>query len=310
MILLCTLVSGGGYILYRQYYQSSPQPPVVITFQEQGATPARAGGGPVTDPHGVTLQVPSGALDAATSAQLTALQAGGELARALESVYQVDTPFYAVTASGPNDGMGRAEVSFPAASPDSHLLVVIDQVYPAVLGVVPQNGKLTVKVPLGPSQQNGPTSGSSLVAGGSIRYAVITPRPKTSPSSAAPVSLKLPQPAFPQLRAIPDCGLDISWRLLRLNLCRSNPSGTVQVLYAPGQGLTLAEIDRVAQEVEARMKSYADLGFTGAFLTDASPLEVVITDSGSPEYKPANEVIYLPLDVAGHGWPKRAAALA
>ncbi len=79
VIFLCTLVSGGGYILYRQFYPGTPQPPVLITFQEQGTTPARAGGGPVTDPHGVTLEVPSASLDADASAQLTALQAGGEL---------------------------------------------------------------------------------------------------------------------------------------------------------------------------------------------------------------------------------------
>jgi hypothetical protein len=131
---------------------ATPEPKT--TFTQGASLPVNAGGSPVTNERGVTLQVSAGAADA--PAQMTAINAGGELLTQLEHSYKMETPFYQVSVQGKTGGIGGADLSFPAPDPNSRLLVLIDQQYAVLLDVTPRDGKLVTQAHLGPSDPGRP----------------------------------------------------------------------------------------------------------------------------------------------------------
>ena len=273
---------------------ATSQPDEKITFNQDTTLTVKAGDSPVQDKHGISLQVPAAALPSDSAvAQLTTFNTGGALAQALDDSYKLETPFYEVSVQGQSDGAGLADLSFPASSPQSRLLVVVDQQYAALLDVKPQDGKLTAGARLGPSDLSGPKPAGSLIASGSIYYAVVTPKKAAGAPSIIPASRNVSQAETGK-----DCS-PISLRAATIfQRCRSNQAGTVMVIFPFRSDLTYFDADHVAQEVESAMVNYAGKGFTAAKLSTSSPMLVVVSDGySSPEYNFKNGVIYLPPDI-------------
>jgi len=319
-LLVCLLVAGATYVGLRtllgnepisalipsapgEVGQPAPEPTLPPpTFTQLEVTQAQPGGSPVTDSHGVSLQVPKEAVEEGKSVQLTALEGSGGLIQALGEDIHLDTPLYRVSMPEGDDGLAGVELSFPAASPAARVLVVIDGQYPGLLDVAPENGRLNISAQPRPSQAEGGADGE-----GELLYTVITP---ASASGSTPVELTSVDPAFHlaalidgpaalQQEAVKRCMPEVHWRGGVIAHCRENQAGTVQVKYYDSLGLQPAEADAVVLQVAAIMKRYQDAGFKAAELSPASPLYVVITSSEtSPLYKVRNGVIYLPPDVA------------
>ncbi len=268
----------------------------VTKFSQEAATTAQADGAPQTDAHGVSLTAPQGSLGEGVTAEMVALKAEGELAQALAENYSVDTPFYAVTTQSQDSGTGLSELSFPAASPASRVLAIVDEQYPVLLGVKPQDGKLTVHTLLGAKDVKGLEPVGTTDAGGSIYYTVITPK---SGSSLSPNAS--PQMVGFQAQSAEgvNCSPELRSRARTWDFCRANAAGTVVISYDPKLKLTAPQADLVAQEVAARMETYAGLGFSAARLSADAPMIVIVASSnGDPLYHVRSGAIYLPEDIA------------
>lgn len=266
----------------------------MIAFSQSSTLTLKTGESTIQDSHGTSLQVSATSMPSQDSlAQLTSLDASQPLIQALNDGYTLETPFYEVSLQGQNDGAGPASLSLPAPSPDSRLLVVVDQQYAFLLNVLPQNGKLTTSVHLGPADLSGIKPTGTLTASGSIYYATVTPKQ----SAAVPSSL-LASNTLPQAETSKDCS-PVSLRAATIfQRCRSNAEGTVMVIFPFRLDLTYFDADAVVQAVESAMTAYAGKGFTAAKLSTASPMLVVISDGyTSPEYNFKTGVIYLPPDI-------------
>jgi hypothetical protein len=259
------------------------------TFSPAEPIPATAGGAPATDANGVTLQVPAGAAE--DPAQLTAVTASGELVQQLQAFYQVDTPFYQVAVQGQKDGSSAAELSFPAPGPDSRLMLLIDQQYPVLLDVLPQDGKLTVQAHLGPSD-SGIQPGAP---GGSIYYAVVTPKGTSSIPPVAEVSSRGAKAQAPEGKT---CAPPTVGSLFTLQRCESNQAGAIKVAYPTRTDLTHFNIDAAIASFEAALAKEPYSKLNGSKFTAAAPMIMVVSESvNEPKYNAGNGVIYVPLDV-------------
>jgi len=255
-----------------------------------------ADGAPVSDAQGTSLQVPPGSLGDGQQAQIEVHAAAGELAEALRYAYVIETPFYAVSAQGQDDGTGRVTLTLPAADPSSRILAVFDEQYPVLLEVTPEAGTLRLNPRLGPSDTSGQEVVGSLAPGGSLHYAVIHPKDvagnsKRAPGLAAPAQ-QADRSCLPKLSpAAPMAQV--------LAFCTRNAAGTVFVYSPPGLDPSKVDPGRVADEVAAMMAQYADLGFTAAGLTPSSPAYInLVTGGGDPKYLVASGSIHLPADSA------------
>ena len=250
----------------------------VVTYEQTGVTSAPAGG-EAQDQHGAALLVPPDAFTDGESALLIAGQIEGPLVTALEQGYTVDTPFYTVSADGEKGGRGRAHLSLPAPSPSSRMLALIDGAYPAVLGVQPQNGELSVNVRLAPRE--GSTEGANPDRA-PTRYAVITPKTtsRLAPGLAAPTA----QTTFE------DCSwADSDW----FNGCRTDAAHTVYVVYPRSFGDKKAE--QLVSELLSIAKTYRALGFAAATLSSSTTMTAEILPSGEDfEYSSKTGTIYAP----------------
>ncbi len=275
----------------------SPTAPATTSFQQKEITTAQAGGNSEPDSNGVSFSVPSGALNSDVTAQLTALVAVGELPQALQENYTLDSPFYSVSTQNQDSGTGLATLTFPALNAKSQILAVIDDRYPILLNIKPQDGKLTVRTHLGAGDVDGlPPIGTS-DPGGSIYYAVITPKGDLGSISA---DLVIPVDSqWQQTNTNTNCSPEIIKSRDAGFACRANSSGSVVVSYNASLGMTGNDVDNVVNKIEVMMKTYADLGFTSARSWPDAPMIVVVADrSGDPIYKNLSGVIYLPVDIA------------
>lgn len=128
-------------------------PPVEWTARE--TVPVAADGSPVSDGAGAALEVPADSLAEDRQAQLEVYEPEGALFDALEETYVFETGFYAATAAGPDDGVGRATLQLPAAGPDSRVLAVVDGQTLVMMDVEPEDGVLTLNPRLGASESGG-----------------------------------------------------------------------------------------------------------------------------------------------------------
>jgi len=211
----------------------------MIAFSQSSTLTLKTGESTIQDSHGTSLQVSATSMPSQDSlAQLTSLDASQPLIQALNDGYTLETPFYEVSLQGQNDGAGPASLSLPAPSPDSRLLVVVDQQYAFLLNVLPQNGKLTTSVHLGPADLSGIKPTGTLTASGSIYYATVTPKQ----SAAVPSSL-LASNTLPQAETSKDCS-PVSLRAATIfQRCRSNAEGTVMVIFPFRLDLTYFDAD-------------------------------------------------------------------
>ena len=254
-----------------------------------------ADGSPVTDSNGVSIQIPPEALltDSGNGkAVVTTFKMQGQLANALSKNYTIDSPIYTVEAEGQQDSTGRAALVFPAASPNSRLVQIIDDRYLMPVDTQPVDGKLTFYARMGPDDSQALEPSTSLRFDGSMRFVVITPK-KASRSEIAPVSAQMQKTPGVICTVADETGI---------NYCLSNEDKTVKVGWDASLKFTYDEAYKVAKEAEKWMKVYAgpDIGFTNADLSSYwFAMQIVIeAGSGDPQYSPKVGIIYMPLDFA------------
>ncbi len=239
--LACALLAGGGYLAYQYLLpqmtgQLAPGP---IALPGKPGEPAAllearilpgetlavpADGASHADSHGVALAVPGDALPEGSQAQLSASTVEGGWAAALEKNYTIETPFYTAAALGKDDSAGRLTLTFPAASPNSRVLAVIDNQHLILLNTAPENGQISLQVRAGPSEPEADPSDDNIGETGLVRYAVITPRqPARRDSPNVLASLK--HQAIDQRGCTPV--LDAAYQLV--SYCRESPDGSISV---------------------------------------------------------------------------------
>ncbi len=248
-----------------------------------------ADGAPHTDSNGVTLLAPAEALAEGGQVNSTASHLSAPWIKVVEDNLSIDTPFYNLTAPGKYDSTGSLTLTFPAASPTSRLLAVIDGDFLVELAQSPENGALTIQTRAAPTDTAGLTPPDGP---GSIYYAVITPKSTSQRSPSVQMVSFKPQPD--ELNCMPDISIIGG---AAVNLCRQNPSGTVQVMLPTTQRDLLPQADIMVQKIETVMTKYYDLGFSTAQLSKSKPMLVRIsTKVTSPSYYPLNGVLYIPVD--------------
>ena len=258
-------------------------------------------GASVSDDSGASLKVPQGGVPESGKAELVIHEPPAELLDVLSESYVVETPFYAAAAEGADDGVGRATLTLPAASPDSRILALVDGRYFAILGVEPEGGTLTLNPRLGPGESDGRQMVGSLDPGGSLQYAVIHPREGAGVMRGAPgLSALMDQGGDPREcgPAIDDAGALKSGAVF-VTGCRKNEEGSVLVSYPSSAGISRDVADQVVDAVGGMIGKYAGLGFTAAGVSPSAPMHLeIFKGSGDPRYKVRSGVIAIPLDVA------------
>jgi len=278
-------------------------PDLAMELTAQEMLPVAADGSSITDEAGTVLQVPSGAVPEGGEAQLEVYEPQGELFDALKETYVFETSFYAAAARGSDDGVGRATLRLPAAGSESRILTLIDEEQLVMLDVEPEAGVLTLNPRLGPSDGGEGEMVATLARGGTMRYAVVHPREGARDERGGPGHA-----ASALQRDDPSryCQVSYTYHSAQprpVSGCRKNEDGSVFVTYPPELGLA-EEANQVVDVAEAMVAEYRNLGgegrgFAAAQISTAAPLYItLVRGGGNPYYKPANGVIYLPVDVA------------
>lgn len=293
LVVVAALVIG-GISLFKHLSGRSASAGETYKFSQGSSLTLAAGQTSLQDDQGTTLRIDPSALPEEDSvAQLTQYTPKGNLEKALSESYNMETPFYEVSLQGQQDGSGLAQLELPASSPESRLMMVVDNQYTVILNVTPENGKLTTDAHLGPSEMADTTDTDMAEKPGSVYYAVVTPK-QTSASllkgHAASVR--------PDADSAPSCS-PISLRALSIfNRCQSNDDGSVMVIYPSSSTITHYDAYNAARAIEQAVKDYKSHGFTYANLSPSSPILAVVSSSyTSPEYNFKNGVIYLPPDI-------------
>jgi hypothetical protein len=308
------IIIGGAYLLYTQSIKQPglvavtdrtpttadqgqvlpSQPPVdFLRLDKISDASVTADGIPVIDSNGVSIQIPPEALitdSGSGKAVVTTFKMQGKLADILSKGYTIDSPIYTVEAEGQQDSTGRAALVFPAPSPDSRLVQIINDRYLMLVNTLPADGKLTFYTRMGPANSQELTPDGSLRFDGSIRFLVVTPK-KASQQEMMPVSFQLQQTPGVVCTVGSEEGI---------SPCLANENQTVKIGWEYGLKFTYTEAYQVAKEAEKWMKVYAEQGFIHADLSIYwFAMQIVVeAGSGDPQYNPKIGVIYMPLDFA------------
>ncbi len=304
--LACAAAGALGYLIYTGsipipgLVQTAPQSSQPEEETPQAAEPAKPlekvsaapDGTPHSDSRGVTLVVPPGAVEANEQVNLSAVELDTPWRADLEKAFTINTPFYQLSASGKNDAPGTLGLSFPTTNPNARLLAVIDGEYLVELSQAPEGGKIEVQTRAGPSDPAGLKPPEGYDGTGTIYYAVITPKSANSAAGGKLAALLGRQ--GDERSCIPDLSVIGS---VSINLCRQNEAGTVQVMLPVKLRELRPQVDMMVDKIEAVMTKYAGAGFTTAQLSKSSPMLVRISSKiTSPNYYPANGVLYIPED--------------
>ena len=275
--------------------QPLPPLPSQLSFSAQARLEIAAG--PAQElGHGMTVQLPPDALEAGTPLVADLADVDAAWRAALEAVYTIDTPFLTLSAAGQAESSARALLRLPARSPDSRLLVVVDDRFLALLGRPPEDGSLQLSLRVGPADGAGLPQVGSLAADGTLRYAVVTPRAAAMTfDRSRSTRLAAQDPGRDPF----DCGVVLPAGERPGEICRQDLGGTVQITLLANLGLDSDQADVLAEVITSAMERYVTLGFTAARLTAAAPLRVVVQNaSGDPLYSYKTGVVYLPADAA------------
>ena len=292
--------------------EEAPTPGMELTARK--TLPVAADGSSISDETGTSLQVPPGAVLDGGQAQLEIYEPQGDLVDALKGTYVLETSFFAATAQGSDDGVGRATLRLPAAGPDSRIVTLIDEQYLVMLDVEPEGGTLTLSPRLGASEGGGDEMVATLARGGTIRYAVVHPRQDARHGKGVSGLSAAAQQDWDSSRY---CQVYYTYHSAQpqpVNGCRKNEEGSVFVSYPRELGLA-DEANRVVDVAEGMMANYLNLdgegrGFPAAKISRSRPLYItLVRGGGNPYYKPANGVIYLPTDTASATAGEGASAL-
>ncbi|MBN1373616.1 MAG: hypothetical protein JW987_16885 [Anaerolineaceae bacterium] len=264
-----------------------------IKVKEADLLAVTPNGAPQADANGVALAVPPEAVVEGEQIVLQANEIDAPWIEDIEAAVTVETPFYNVTAQGKNDSAGSLTLSFPAPSPNSRLMLVVDNEYLVELPQAPQDGKLTVLTRAAPAETDTDLMVSDADDGeGSIYYTVVTPKAGADLTSGMhQASLRAD---VDERNCIPDISI-IGGSYI--NLCRQNPEGTIMVMLPTLHRDLMPQVDQMIDKMQAVMNKYADLGFTNARLSKSSPMLVRVSGKiSSPNYKTLNGVLYIPTD--------------
>jgi hypothetical protein len=94
-------------------------------------------GKPQTDSNGVSLVVPGESLEQGDQVNLSANELNAPWLKTIQKSVKVETPFYNLSVPGKNDSTGSLSLSFPAATPKTRLLAVIDDNFLVELAQLP-----------------------------------------------------------------------------------------------------------------------------------------------------------------------------
>lgn len=265
-----------------------PPEPLTLTIADETSLAVVPDGTPQTNANGVSLTAPPDLLEAPGTLALVAGQAHGALAEELQRLYTLETPFYAVMAE--QDGRGAATLSFPAASPESRVALLLDNEYLALLDTPPQNGVLQVRAFVGPRTLPDPPP-LGVARDGSLRYVVLGPKQS---GMAEPDLLTALIPAETAYAA------DSTQECLQYaTLSRCRTDGTVYVMWRMATPLKTADADAIITTMQTLMQAYVGKGFTGATIGVTNTVSIIVdAHVGAPEYSTKNGVLYLPLDTA------------
>lgn len=296
----CVCLVGGGAALWiflpnllsSRQAASAIAPPTVID-----SLSASAGGGPVQDEHGVSLEVPPDALETSQQAYLERASLSQGMQREIEKAYQVESLVYAVLLQDGQDGIGRVELALPAPSPDSRLAVLIDNRYLGILETPAQDGVFRISPSLslaaGTQTYPEPSTGAEQAPN---RYLVLTP--KAGSSQAPQGSSKLAS-----LSAQTDpYGIFCILETWGLSSCMRNPESSVYVFWgrdAP-ESFRYKHIEDTIKAVTEMMSQYYQAGFTAAVISPSNPLYVIVEAGASePYYSWRTGNVYVPWDIIG-----------
>jgi hypothetical protein len=289
-----------------------PQP---VSLTRLGSTPVAADGSPVTDAHGVSVAIAAGSLANASTVQLATsdLPASFDSSLTSERGLRRTSPVYSLELDKGSDVRGTVPLSFPAASPDDRVAVLLDQRFFIVLGVEPANGRLTV--------QAAAESGTDPAFPGEGAHYFVVAKASTAQALARFALARMPLGVSQEPRqtgsgteAAPSGELDCDEAIFLHQTTCWNPSKSISLTmcwswagpeHMPGLGGSPSDrvfVDRVA----AIMKTYnMDLVFNSRVPSAADPIHLVIDDvepadstatPSDPRYRPnliADPTIYL-----------------
>lgn len=266
--------------------------PLTLTVIEQNSIVVAPDGLPHADSNGISLTAPPDLLEEPGDLELAAGTAQGTLADELGRLFSIETPFYQVVAG--QDGRGRAELSFPAAGPESRVAVVIDDEYVALLETPPTDGVIRVQAFVGPKTLPDPPP-FGVAREGSLRYVVLGSKTGNAalPGSFNPFAVLLGGETAYAADGYRDC-----MGYTTLTSCRTN--GKVYVMWRLAVPLKPADAEAIIASVETLMKAYTGKGFTAAQLSPSNTVSVIIDPSvTAAQYSSKNGIVYLPVDSAG-----------
>jgi hypothetical protein len=270
-------------------------PPTVID-----SLVASAGGGPVTDEKGVSLTMPPDSLENGQQAQLERASLSPSMQSEIEKAYQIDSLVYAIKLQDGQDGIGRAELSLPAPSPEARLAVLIDDRWLGVLETPAEGGvfRLTPSTALASGVQTFPDSGGAAEQAPN-RYLVLTPKAASSqaPQGGGKMAIRLEQTEEDGKSCVAEFWI--------ANHCWRNAESSVYVFWESDVPANLKDqeylrvIDTI-KAVAAMMSSYQQKGFTAAAISPSNPAYVIIEAGASePYYSFKTGNVYIPWDVIG-----------
>jgi hypothetical protein len=271
-------------------------PPIAVD-----SLPVSAGGGPVQDDQGVSLLIPSEALEAGQQASLERANLSEGMLREIEASYQVESMLYAVRLPDGQDGTGRVELALPAKSPDSRLAVLVDDRWLGVLETPAQGGAFHISPGLAlASDAQTYAQPTVTLEKAPNRYLVVTP--KNSGSQQFP-------PGGEKLARLATQG-DLDGKACVsefwiANHCWRNSESSVYVFWESNVPANLKDqeylrvVDTI-KAVAAFMSSYQQKGFTGAAISPSNPAYIII-EAGDfePYYSFKTGNVYVPWDIIG-----------
>ena len=259
----------------------------------------------VRDAAGVTLSLPEGAISPSLQAHLVASQLGGALLAEIEKAYQVESLAYAVSAPE-SDGIGRAELRFPAASPQARLGILVDGRYLGELGLAPENGFFVARPALG-APQAASQYPATVQQESATQYLVLTPR---QASSAAPAGrfthtlfASFGRPGVDELfrpTGQGESGASCVAERFTLNHCWRSSDSSVYIFWEDNYPSELKDgiytaAKQVIQAAAAIMSSYQAKGFRSAAISASRAVDIIVQAGlKDPEYSPRTGNLYLP----------------
>ena len=261
--------------------------PPLIELTPLGSTDVAGNGQAVTDGHQVSASLPANSLVEVTTAHLVANDLPADFDQGLETQegWKRTSPVYSLELDAGGDMIGNATLTFPASGPDDRVAVLLDRRYFIVLGVLPENGQLTVQATVKPG-------GDEIFEGeGVLYYRVSKTGSAWNGAQAALIPLSfagldlMPDVRLASLQAAAPCVYH-SWRVYTECWNADHTfSFTTSIKLTPGDYPAVEKFLNKAADI---MAAYRGLLFTHATPTTGDPVYLEIDpNGGDPRYTPA-----------------------